>query len=106
MNAVTGEPRLELEHVEREVISRDRELGNAFTQGPAGDRACASSRGYLPDHFIRGGAAPLSDPEGGPLIAVRLYVLTRKTLGGLQTDLDARVLNSAGEAIPRPVRGR
>ena len=48
----------------------------------------------------------LLDPEAGPLIAVRLNILTRKTLGGLQTDLDGRVLNAAGDAAPGPVRGR
>jgi len=40
------------------------------------------------------------DPAHGPLIAVRLNILTRKTLGGLETDLEARVLNEQGEAVP------
>ncbi|WP_280950819.1 FAD-binding protein [Mesorhizobium sp. WSM3879] len=40
------------------------------------------------------------DPANGPLIAVRLNILTRKTLGGLQTDLDSRVLDAAGEPVP------
>jgi len=43
----------------------------------------------------------ITDPKAGPMIAVRLSILTRKTLGGLNTDLDSRVLGAAGE----PVRG-
>jgi predicted oxidoreductase len=47
-------------------------------------------------------AAPhkLLDPDAGPLIGVKLHILTRKTLGGLQTDLDARVLDRKGEPVP------
>jgi uncharacterized protein len=101
MNRITGgTPRLELERVEREVISRDREMANAFSKDLQ-VTALRGSRSYLADRFIRT-AAPhrLLDPKAGPLIAVRLSVLTRKTLGGLQTDLDARALNRAGEVIP------
>ena len=42
----------------------------------------------------------LLDPDAGPLIAVRLHILTRKTLGGLQTDLGGRVLADSGEPFP------
>jgi predicted oxidoreductase len=42
----------------------------------------------------------LLDPDAGPLIAVRLNILTRKTLGGLQTDLDSRVLAADGQPVP------
>ena len=47
-------------------------------------------------------AAPhkLLDPAAGPLIAVKLHILTRKTLGGLHTDLEGRVLRSDGEPLP------
>jgi uncharacterized protein len=40
------------------------------------------------------------DPGAGPLIAVRLHILTRKTLGGLHTNLDAQVLDQAGQPVP------
>ena len=40
------------------------------------------------------------DPDAGPLIAVKLHILTRKTLGGLQTDLSGRVLQASGEPLP------
>jgi predicted oxidoreductase len=59
------------------------------------------ARNYLGDKLIRV-AKPhkLLDPEAGPLIAVRLRILTRKTLGGLQTDLSSRVLRPDGKPLP------
>jgi uncharacterized protein len=101
MNRITGgTPRVELERVEREVTARDREMANTFTKDMQ-VTAVRGSRSYLADRFVRT-AAPhrLLDPKAGPLIAVRLSILTRKTLGGLQTDLDSRVLSGSGEAIP------
>ncbi|TIT89291.1 MAG: FAD-binding protein, partial [Mesorhizobium sp.] len=63
--------------------------------------ALRGARAYLGDRLIRT-AKPhkMLDPANGPLIAVRLNILTRKTLGGLQTDLDSRVLDAAGEPVP------
>ena len=59
------------------------------------------ARQYLADKITRV-AKPhrLLDPKAGPLIAVRLNLLTRKTLGGLQTDLESRVLGADGTAVP------
>ena len=75
-------------------------------QGPAGV-ATAMARRYVVDKLIRV-AKPhrLLDPAHGPLLAVRLSVLTRKTLGGLHTDLEGRVLRPDGEVLPGPVGGR
>jgi predicted oxidoreductase len=100
MNALTSEPLLDFEQVEREVVARDREMDNPFTK----DLQIAALRGarnYLGDKLIRV-AKPhkMLDPDSGPLIAVRLNILTRKTLGGLETDLSARVLGSGGEPVP------
>jgi predicted oxidoreductase len=63
--------------------------------------AMRQARSYLPDKISRV-ASPhkLTDPKAGPLIAVRLNILTRKTLGGLETDLSARVLQPGGEPLP------
>lgn len=96
MNAVTPDAPLELAKVEREVVARDREMDNPFTKDLQ-VAALRATRAYRGDKLIRV-AAPhkLLDPKAGPLIAVRLYVLTRKTLGGLHTDLDARVLREDG----------
>ena len=99
MNALTGENLLDFAQVEREVLARDREMDNPFTK----DLQIAALRGarnYLGDKLIRV-AKPhkLLDPKAGPLIAVRLNILTRKTLGGLETDLAARVLGANGDAL-------
>jgi uncharacterized protein len=101
MNRVTGgAPAVDLATVEREVLARDREVGNAFTKDLQ-VTAIRGARKYLGDKLIR--VAPphrLLDPKAGPLIAVRLNVLTRKTLGGLETDLSGRVLRPGGEPFP------
>ena len=85
----------------REVIeARDREIDNAFSKD-AQVTAVRGARGYRGDRLIRV-ATPhrILDPKAGPLIAVRLNVLSRKTLGGLQTDLAGRCLRSDGEPFP------
>jgi predicted oxidoreductase len=100
MNRLTDEPLLEFERVEREVAARDRELDNPYAKDLQ-VAAIREARRYLPDRIARV-AAPhkLLDPKAGPLIGVKLHILTRKTLGGLETDLDARVLGSGGEPVP------
>jgi predicted oxidoreductase len=82
------------------VEARDRELANTFTKD-AQLTAIRGARSYRGDKLIRV-ATPhrLLDPKAGPLIAVRLNILTRKTLGGLQTDLSARVLRADGTPLP------
>jgi predicted oxidoreductase len=101
MNALTGDtPLLDPATVEQEMLARDRQLDNAFGKD-AQLAAIRNARAYLGDKLTRV-VAPhrLLDPAAGPLIAVRLSILTRKTLGGLQTDLESRVLDAAGEPIP------
>jgi uncharacterized protein len=101
MNAlVGGEPLLSIGEVEHEVHARDRQLDNSFSKDMQ-ITAIRGVRAYLGDRLIRT-AKPhkLLDPDAGPLIAVRLNILTRKTLGGLQTDLDSRVLAADGQPVP------
>lgn len=100
MNELTGENLLSFEQVENEVVARDREIDNPFTVDLQ-IAALRSARKYIGDKLIRV-ARPhrLLDPKAGPLIAVRLSVLTRKTLGGIETDLSARVLGADGQPIP------
>jgi hypothetical protein len=100
MNAITEQPLLELADVEREIVARDREIANPYTKDLQ-ITAIRGARRYLADRITRV-AAPhrILDPAAGPLIAVRLHILTRKTLGGLQTDLSSRVLQSSGEPLP------
>jgi predicted oxidoreductase len=86
--------------VTREVYARDREIANRFTKD-AQVTAVRGARGYLGDRLIRA-AKPhrLLDPAAGPLIAVKLHVLTRKSLGGIQTDLEGRALGDDGMPVP------
>jgi predicted oxidoreductase len=83
-----------------EIESRDRELDNAFSKD-AQITAIRGARAYRGDRLIRV-AKPhkILDPKHRPLIAVKLHVVTRKTLGGLQTDLQSRVLDAEGSPIP------
>jgi uncharacterized protein len=100
MNAITDQPLLDFEQVRHEVVARDREIGNDFSKDLQ-VVAMHGARNYLGDKLIR--VAPphrLLDPKHGPLIGVRLNILTRKTLGGLETDLDGRVLQAGGEPLP------
>jgi len=100
MNALAGgEPLLDVAEVEREIRARDRQLDNPFSKDMQ-ITALRGARAYLGDKLIRT-AKPhkMLDPANGPLIAVRLNILTRKTLGGLQTDLDSRVLGADGQAV-------
>jgi predicted oxidoreductase len=100
MNALTDSPLLDFDHVAKQVIDRDREIANPYTKD-AQVTAIRGARNYLGDRLIR--TAPphrLLDPSAGPLIGVRLHVLTRKTLGGLHTDLEGRVLSPGGEPVP------
>ncbi|GAA1752888.1 FAD-binding dehydrogenase [Streptomonospora arabica] len=100
MNALTDTPLLDPADILREVEARDREMRNAFTKDTQ-VAAIHNARRYRGDRLTRV-AAPhrLLDPEAGPLVAVRLHVLTRKALGGLLTDLDARVLTAEGTPLP------
>ncbi|KMO97113.1 FAD-binding dehydrogenase [Streptomyces roseus] len=100
MNAVTKEDLLDEETVRREIVARDREIANPFTKDLQ-VTAIHGARKYLGDKLIRT-AAPhrILDPKAGPLIAVRLSILTRKSLGGLETDLSSRVLTGSGEPLP------
>ncbi|MFJ1607595.1 FAD-binding dehydrogenase [Streptomyces sp. NPDC088253] len=99
MNALTKEPLIDEAALRREIVARDREIANPFTK----DLQVMSIRGarnYLGDKLIRT-ATPhrILDPKAGPLIAVRLHILTRKSLGGLETDLSSRVLTEGGDPL-------
>lgn len=99
MNGLTGENRIEHDHLKMQIEARDRELDNPFSKD-AQIMALRQARNYLGDKLIRT-AKPhkILDPVNGPLIAVRLHLLTRKSLGGIETDLLSRALNSDGTPI-------
>jgi len=100
MNALCGgAPQIDRETLERAIRARDRQVDNPFCKDMQ-IMAIRAARRYLGDRLTRA-VAPhrLLDPAAGPLIAVRLHILTRKTLGGLQTDLHSRVLDAGGEPL-------
>ncbi|BAJ27767.1 MULTISPECIES: FAD-binding dehydrogenase [Kitasatospora] len=100
MNERQGDaPAIDGAELRREIEARDREIANPFSKDLQ-VTAVHGARRYLGDKLIRT-AAPhrLLDPKAGPLIAVRLNILTRKSLGGLQTDLDSRVLRADGSVL-------
>jgi predicted oxidoreductase len=100
MNELPDVEPLDYSTVAAEVTARDREVANRFSKDGQ-ITAIRGARAYLPDRLSRV-VAPhrITDPKAGPLIAVKLHVLTRKTLGGLHTDLDSRVLGADGDPIP------
>ncbi|MGB9250880.1 MAG: FAD-binding dehydrogenase [Mycobacterium sp.] len=96
MNALPDVAALDYATVADEVTARDREVVNKFTKDGQ-ITAIRAAREYLGDKMGRVVPPhPLLDPKAGPLIAVKLHILTRKTLGGLETDLDSRVLKADG----------
>ena len=100
MKALPGGDVLDAARVRSELEARDREMDNPFTKD-AQIAMLRSARAFRGDKIIRT-AAPhrILDPESGPLIAVKLHVLTRKSLGGIETDLDARALGQDGAPVP------
>jgi len=99
MNKLPDVTPLDYATVADEVTARDREVANRFTKDGQ-ITAIRAARGFLGDRLGRV-VAPhrLADPKAGPLIAVKLHILTRKTLGGLETDLDSRVLIADGTPL-------
>ena len=100
MNKLSRGPVLDPAEIEAMIVARDREVDNAFSKD-AQLMLVANARRSRTDKIVRV-AKPhkILDAEHGPLIAVRLNILTRKTLGGIETDLDSRVLGAGGDPFP------
>jgi predicted oxidoreductase len=101
MNALEPDHPIDAAHLTRQVVERDRQVDNEFTKD-AQVAAIRVARRYRGDRLTKR-AFPLHrilDPKHGPLVAVRLRVLSRKTLGGLHTDLSGQVLDTAGSPVP------
>ena len=100
MQKLSPDVELDTALVREEVEARDRELGNKFSKD-AQINALRQARNYLGDKLIRV-ASPhrILDPKAGPLIAVKLHILTRKSLGGIETNLEAQAIGADGQPIP------
>lgn len=99
MNGLTDAPPLDIEMIREQVDARDSQVDNAYAKD-AQVQGMRNARRYIGDRVGRA-ASPhkLTDPKAGPLIGVKLHILTRKTLGGIQTDLDSRALGHDGNPI-------
>ena len=95
-----GEPRLDPALVKKQVDERDAQLDNPYGKD-AQIAAMRVARSYVGDKISKRAYPPhkLTDPKKGPLVGVKLHILSRKTLGGFETDLSARVLGSDGQPI-------
>lgn len=100
MNKLAGSDLLKLEYIRMQIEARDREIANPYVKD-AQVMNIHNARRYIGDRLIRT-ASPhrILDPAQGPLIAVKLNILTRKTLGGFETDLESRVFGEEGSVIP------
>ena len=100
MNALTGDPVIDPDHIRAQIEARDAQIDNPYSKD-AQVTAIRGARTYLGDKLVRT-ARPhkFLDPANGPLIAVRLHIITRKTLGGLHTDLNSQALGPDGEPVP------
>jgi len=100
MRRLAPDVELDVLSIKHELEARDREITNRFTKD-AQVTALRGARAYRGDKLIRV-AKPhrILDEKHRPLIAVKLHVLTRKTLGGIQTDLSSRALSASGSPIP------
>jgi len=101
MNELAGVAGIDAVSLERELREHDEQAMAASPTDPQ-QIAIRAARRYIGDRLIRVARPhPFLDPKSGPLVAVRLWILTRKTLGGLETDLAGRVIGASGE----PIRG-
>lgn len=99
MNLLSEGAHLNYEKIKSELVARDLQVNNKFCKDLQ-ITAIRGARNYIGDKLIR--TAPLHkilDPAAGPLIAVKIHILTRKTLGGLETNLNGQVLNSEGNPV-------
>ncbi|WP_432702521.1 FAD-binding dehydrogenase [Lysinibacillus sphaericus] len=100
MNKLAGNDLLDFIKIKEQILARDREMDNKFTKDVQVN-AIYGARNYIGDKIVRV-AKPhkMLDTKNWPLIAVRLNILTRKTLGGLQTNLDGAVIGMDGLPVP------
>ena len=100
MNTLTDEPLLDADAVRTQIEERDRQMGNPYSKDVQ-VMTIHNARNYLGDKLARVSSPHrVLDPKAGPLVGIKLHVLTRKSLGGIQTDLQSRVLDADGNAVP------
>ena len=100
MNGLTDEPLLDAASIRQQIEDRDLQMDNNYTKDVQ-VMTIHNARSYLGDKLARVSAPhKVLDPAKGPLVGIKLHILTRKSLGGLQTNLDSQVLDAKGQVIP------
>mgnify|MGYP001827766038 FL=1 len=101
MNGLSGEGRIDAERLEARVREYDRVMADpALRAGDSGISRIAGLREWRGDALRTCNMQTIDDPKARPLLAIRLHFISRKSLGGIQTDLQGRVLNQAGAPMP------
>ncbi|KAJ6151312.1 FAD binding domain-containing protein [Penicillium chermesinum] len=99
-SSIRNGPIIELEKLESEIRTRDIQLDNEYTKD-AQIMLIKNALSYWPEKWTRVAKLhKLTDPGYGPFIAVRLNILTRKSLGGIHTNLEGNVLRPDGSPFP------
>jgi hypothetical protein len=99
MNRLQGDESVQLELLERDIRSYDDKIARGAIGEDAQLARIIELRSYRSDKVRTCNLQPILDPKAGPLMAIREFIISRKSLGGIQTDLHARVLDEAGKAI-------
>ena len=99
MNDMTDDALIDIDSLRAQIAARDAQIDNPFSKDVQ-VTAIQAARKYRGDKLVRT-AKPhkILDPDNGPLIAVRLNLITRKTLGGLQTNLDSQMVGADGQVV-------
>ena len=99
MNDMTDDALIDIDSLRAQIAARDAQIDNTFSKDVQ-VTAIQAARKYRGDKLVRT-AKPhkILDPDNGPLIAVRLNLITRKTLGGLQTNLDSQMVGADGQVV-------
>jgi len=101
MNRLVGEDLIDGRQLREDISRYDQQIRRGQTfHNDEQLRRIAHLRQYRGDRVRTCKFQPIDDPAARPLMAIRLFPLSRKTLGGIQTDLKSRVLDEQGQAIP------
>jgi len=101
MNDLVGDGSVELDAVTEAATRYDERiaLGPRFHNDEQ-LRRIEFARRWTGDRLRTCNAQPILDPKAGPLVAIREFIISRKSMGGLQTDLESRVLDLRGKPVP------
>lgn len=101
MNALTGSSDVDPAVLQATADAFDANFSNGLALTNDDQiRHILHARQWRPDRMRTCKPAPLQMKGAGPYIAIQMQLITRKSLGGLQTDLQSRVLQADGATVP------